>query len=150
MAGRIDLAVPPQVFVNWNVIAHSPSGPLPPRKKTQVRRVRPLHGKIFHANIIRMSGMRNSGRGPRAFYLGAAVFLLAALIRGLYLYESSDNPTFFAPIVDSHRYDEIACWLAKGEGVTDEFFWQPFFYPVFLSLLYGSAISLSSGQRSSK
>ncbi len=95
-----------------------------------------MHETIFHANIIRMSGMRNSGRGSRAFYLGAAVFLLAALVRGLYLYESSDNPTFSAPIVDSRTYDQMARWVAKGEGVTDKFFWQPFFYPFFLSLLY--------------
>lgn len=61
---------------------------------------------------------------------------LAAFARFSYLYESSSNPTFVAPIVDSQVYDEMARGLAEEKNMTDEFFWQPFFYPFFLSLVY--------------
>src|SRR4030066_125819 len=64
------------------------------------------------------------------------VFLLAAFIRALYLYDSSDNPTFFAPIVDSLTYDQMAKGLLTTGSLTHEFFWQPSFYPFFLSLIY--------------
>jgi tetratricopeptide (TPR) repeat protein len=72
----------------------------------------------------------------RGFWLAAAVFLLAILVRGSYLYDSSDSPTFSAPVVDAMTYDEMARNLVKGEGLTTEFFWQPMFYPLFLSAVY--------------
>jgi len=65
-----------------------------------------------------------------------AVFLLAVLVRGLYLYQSRRNPTFSAPIVDAMTYDQMARKFAGGEGLTSEFFWQPTFYPLFLSAVY--------------
>jgi tetratricopeptide (TPR) repeat protein len=65
-----------------------------------------------------------------------AVFLLALCVRGLYLYDSSDNPTFLAPVVDSASYDLMARGAVDGAGITGEFFWQQFFYPVFLSTAY--------------
>jgi tetratricopeptide (TPR) repeat protein len=64
------------------------------------------------------------------------IFLLAAFVRAVYLYDSSDNPTFFAPIVDSLTYDQMAKGLIKTGSLTYEFFWQPLFYPLFLSLIY--------------
>lgn len=67
---------------------------------------------------------------------GAAVFLLAIFVRGLYLYESSDNPTFLVPIVDSFRYDMMARRLAASGEITQEFFWQHLFYPLFLGGVY--------------
>jgi Flp pilus assembly protein TadD/4-amino-4-deoxy-L-arabinose transferase-like glycosyltransferase len=66
----------------------------------------------------------------------AAVFLVAVLVRGLYLYQSQDNPTFSAPIVDAMTYDQMAREFAGGSGLTSEFFWQPTFYPLFLSAVY--------------
>ncbi|MHC4575306.1 MAG: tetratricopeptide repeat protein [Planctomycetota bacterium] len=68
--------------------------------------------------------------------IGAALFLLALVIRGAYLYEGSDNPTFSAPVVDSLTYDLIARQVAEGWGMSREFFWQQFFYPFFLSIVY--------------
>jgi len=62
---------------------------------------------------------------------------LALLVRGFYLYESRANPTFATPIVDSRTYDGLARQLAEGQPITSEFFWQPVFYPLFLSLVYG-------------
>ncbi len=54
----------------------------------------------------------------------------------LYLLESTRNPTFSAPIVDSYRYDLIARDLVGGKGMPEEFFWQPVLYPLFISLIY--------------
>ncbi len=68
---------------------------------------------------------------------------MAVLVRILYLYESSSNPTFRIPIVDSFAYDTLARGLASGKGIGSGFFWQPFFYPFFLSWVYrlsGSSI----------
>jgi tetratricopeptide (TPR) repeat protein len=72
----------------------------------------------------------------KGMLLGAGLFLLALCVRGVYLYESSDNPTFSAPIVDSMTYDLMARKAVEGAGITDEFFWQPSFYPLFLSAVY--------------
>lgn len=73
----------------------------------------------------------------------ACLFVIALLVRGIYLYESASNPTFFAPVVDSETYDRLASAFAAGEDLTDEFFWQPPFYPLFLGVVYrvtGSSI----------
>jgi len=78
----------------------------------------------------------------RGGILSGALFLLALVVRLAYLWSSSDNPTFFAPVVDSETYDRLARAFAAGEGLSHEFFWQPFFYPSFLSLAY--AVSGSS------
>ncbi len=64
------------------------------------------------------------------------IFFLALIVRGIYLYESSDNPTFKIPIVDSQTYDGLARALASGKPMTSDFFWQSIFYPLFLALLY--------------
>ena len=64
-------------------------------------------------------------------------------MRAAYLFESSSNPTFFAPVVDSETYDRLASAFAAGHELTDEFFWQPPFYPLFLGIVYrlsGSSI----------
>ncbi len=64
------------------------------------------------------------------------IFLLALLIRGIYLYDSSDNPTFSAPIIDSLTYDHTAREAIEGQGITETFFWQQFFYPTLLMVVY--------------
>ncbi|MHC4476902.1 MAG: tetratricopeptide repeat protein [Planctomycetota bacterium] len=79
---------------------------------------------------------RPKGDSKPALNIVAGVFLLALCVRGLYLYDSSDNPTFSAPVVDSASYDLMARDVVKGEGITREFFWQHFFYPVVLSIAY--------------
>jgi tetratricopeptide (TPR) repeat protein len=64
------------------------------------------------------------------------IFFLALCIRGFYLYESSANPTFEAPISDAQTYHDLASQLAEGQGMTREFFWQPLFYPLYLAVVY--------------
>ncbi len=82
------------------------------------------------ADIMKKSAVHNN------FVIGALLFLLALVVRLLYLWDSCDNPTFFLPIVDSITYHEIAKGLAQGGPITKEFFWQQFFYPAFLSIVY--------------
>jgi tetratricopeptide (TPR) repeat protein len=68
--------------------------------------------------------------------ISLALFFTALSLRLFYLYESSDNPSFTAPTIDSATYDNMARTLAQKGRINDEFFWQPFFYPVFLSAIY--------------
>ncbi len=90
----------------------------------------------------------NIQRADRWFYkksvlISGGIFGLALLVRFGYLYESSSNPTFRIPIVDSFAYDTLARDFASGKGMGSGFFWQPFFYPFFLSWIYrlsGSSI----------
>jgi len=65
----------------------------------------------------------------------AGIFLLAVAVRVFYLVDASDFPTFRSPIIDSDTYLTMAQDFAKTKVLTHEFFWQPFFYPLFLSLL---------------
>ncbi len=79
----------------------------------------------------------------RGLLTACIIFSLALTIRFIYLYESSANPSFQAPIVDSKVYDETARTFAKEQSLGSNFFWQPFFYPFFLSVVYffsGSSI----------
>ena len=86
--------------------------------------------KNKETNVVSKQGL------SKEFWIAFAVFLLALLVRGVYLSQSSDNPTFYLPIIDSMTYDGLARSLAKGEPMTAEFFWQQFFYPFFLSVVY--------------
>jgi 4-amino-4-deoxy-L-arabinose transferase-like glycosyltransferase/predicted negative regulator of RcsB-dependent stress response len=72
----------------------------------------------------------------RSFFVACIIFSLALTIRLTYLCEISANPTFQVPIVDSKTYDETARSLVAGQGLVSNFFWQPFFYPFFLSVVY--------------
>jgi len=72
----------------------------------------------------------------RSFSIACIIFFLAVAIRLIYLYESSANPSFQTPIVDSDFFDEIARKFTDGQGLGKNFFWQPFFYPFFLSVVY--------------
>ncbi len=67
--------------------------------------------------------------------IAVAVFLFALLLRVLYLVESSGNPTFELPIVDSGDYYEMAREFFETRSIDKLFFYQPFFYPSFLSLV---------------
>ena len=81
---------------------------------------------------------RRAGEVPkgRGLLPVAGVFLLAVLVRGVYLCESSDNPTFWWPVVDSLAYDQAARGIVQGEWAGRELFWQPVFYPLCLSAVY--------------
>jgi tetratricopeptide (TPR) repeat protein len=74
--------------------------------------------------------------GTRPFPYGLAVFILALAVRLVYLYESSANPTFATPIMDSADYDDLARTLVEGGRPHTPLFWQPIFYPLFLAAVY--------------
>jgi Tfp pilus assembly protein PilF len=74
--------------------------------------------------------------GARPWRSLAIVFATALVVRGVYLYESSDCPTAAIPIVDARAYDELARALAAGQPMNEKFFWQAYFYPYFLFLVY--------------
>jgi tetratricopeptide (TPR) repeat protein len=61
---------------------------------------------------------------------------LALLVRIVVLIDAMDAPTFSVPVVDARTYDQAARTLADGLGLDYRFFWQPFFYPVFLGFVY--------------
>ena len=79
----------------------------------------------------------------RFFSFGWGIFVFALLCRLLYLFESADTPTFGIPLIDEKSYYETALAFAGGKGMGEGFFWQPFFYPFFLSsviFLFGSSV----------
>ena len=88
------------------------------------------------AKTLHHNKLPHQFRLPSARRMVLGVFLLAFLMRGIYLLDSGDNPTFLTPIVDAQTYDGLARTLAGGRPITRDFFWQPLFYPMFLALLY--------------
>jgi tetratricopeptide (TPR) repeat protein len=92
------------------------------------------------ADSGRRPGARTAARPAlwrnRELWVGVGLFLLALTVRLLYLWESSDNPTFTSPIVDSRTYDNTARELAEQGRLGYQYFWQPFFYPFVLAGLY--------------
>jgi 4-amino-4-deoxy-L-arabinose transferase-like glycosyltransferase len=76
-------------------------------------------------------------KDPAAFAIPALVFVTALVVRISYLWESSDNPTFLAPIVDMDRH-HLAATAAVSSDTIDPIFQagRPYFYPLFLSAVY--------------
>jgi tetratricopeptide (TPR) repeat protein len=74
--------------------------------------------------------------GKKLFWISCIIFLLALSVRFFYLYESSDSPIFKAPIVDARGYDFAAREFVQKHKIDSFFFWQQFFYPFFLSIVY--------------
>jgi len=92
---------------------------------------------------------KRKSAGPRRFdfralrndphaQTAAAIFLLAFAVRLLYLYQASRNPGFMIPLVDSQAYDAAARQLAVHGTMSVQFFWQAFFYPLFLACVYAA------------
>jgi len=68
--------------------------------------------------------------------LPLGVFAAALMLRLVYLVESADYPAFAVPIIDALDYDTAARQLLGGGGFSRQFFWQPFFYPLWLAAAY--------------
>lgn len=68
--------------------------------------------------------------------LDALVFAVALLFRAIYLWEASDDPTFYEPVIDAGTYDLLARRIASGEGLHPSAFVQGVFYPLWLALVY--------------
>src|SRR5262245_48389225 len=65
-----------------------------------------------------------------------AVVCVALLVRLVYLYQSADNPSFRAPIVDAGTFDRLARQLADKGTLSPDLFWQSLLYPVTLAGIY--------------
>ena len=87
--------------------------------------------KIQRQRTSRVRAKQNKGLA-----IAVVIFALALLVRFIYLYESSANPSFNLPLVDSKGYDILARSLLDTHTISKRFFWQPFFYPVFLAVVY--------------
>ncbi|MBS1829492.1 MAG: glycosyltransferase family 39 protein [Acidobacteria bacterium] len=66
----------------------------------------------------------------------AAVFVLAAAVRGVYLWQIAGAPFFDLRIGDGVAYHEWAVRIAKGDWVGQGVFYQAPLYPYFLAVLY--------------
>lgn len=71
--------------------------------------------------------------GSRALHL----FLLALIVRLVYIYQQRRNPAFWMPLVDAEVFDRAASnWADSGEYERDGFFFHSFLYPFFLGIVY--------------
>jgi len=71
----------------------------------------------------------------RRFIIPACIFLAALAVRLAYLRGLSSSPAFGVPIVDSSTYCDVARRIAGGE-LDPRLFWQSFFYPLYLALVF--------------
>ena len=71
-----------------------------------------------------------------------AVIAVALGVRLVYLGQSAAAPTFDTPVMDAADYDILARCLLHGGEPSTSLFWQPVFYPLFLTGVY--ALSGSS------
>ena len=74
--------------------------------------------------------------GRRELGMAGGLFLVALVVRLVYLAHSQDNPFFSAPVVDAYSYVAQARQLAEVSWLGDNPFWQPPLYPYFLALVY--------------
>ncbi|MHC4945654.1 MAG: tetratricopeptide repeat protein [Planctomycetota bacterium] len=66
-----------------------------------------------------------------------AIFLVALIVRGIYLFEMRASPTFEVLLIDEESYDLKAREIVEtGDWIGDKVFYQDPFYPYFLALLY--------------
>ncbi len=64
------------------------------------------------------------------------IFLLALAIRLLYLYDISGTPAFLPITIDANGYHKVAKEFSETGNMPIRFFYQPIFYPLFLSYIY--------------
>ncbi len=91
------------------------------------------------SNRKKAAGKSSSSAGARAGLFGRAalfIFALALVVRIVYLVEFSKSPTFHVPIIDSASYDQHARILVEQGTFSPRFFWQGFFYPFYLAVVY--------------
>jgi tetratricopeptide (TPR) repeat protein len=85
------------------------------------------------------SGLAPAGHGPlaiRDFWPLGGLWLLAFLLRGLYLWQIHGTPQFSLLLGDAKIYDAWATQIAAGDWLGTDVFYQAPLYPYFLGLLY--------------
>jgi 4-amino-4-deoxy-L-arabinose transferase-like glycosyltransferase len=88
------------------------------------------------APSMRRASARGSVSGPGIARIALIVFALALVVRLVYLGEIAKSPTFHVPIIDSASYDQHARLLVEKGIFYQRFFWQGFFYPFYLAVVY--------------
>ncbi len=82
-------------------------------------------------------GRRATARPARLFDAGPyVVFVVAALVRVLTVWQLRDTPFFVHPVIDEKSYDEWARMLSHGDWFPRLVFWQPPFYAYWLAIVY--------------
>ncbi len=81
-----------------------------------------------------MSASANGSWSTRR--LAFAVFVLAFVIRVLYLFDIRDNPFFTTPVIDAEYYRDLGLSLARGEGTGRAPFMMPPLFPLVLAGLF--------------
>ncbi len=71
----------------------------------------------------------------RRIIVPGAVFVLAMLLRLVYVHQIRDNPFFDSPVVDAQTYDNHALEIARGNWLGDHVFYQAPLYAYFLALI---------------
>jgi len=71
----------------------------------------------------------------RPWIMPLMIFLIAFLIRFIYILQLKAAPYFDIPLVDEETYYRTARDLIEGRGYGARPFWQPPFYPAFLAFL---------------
>jgi tetratricopeptide (TPR) repeat protein len=74
--------------------------------------------------------------GVKLRWLYLAVFVVALLLRSLYLAQIRESPLFDALVVDAAEYDSWAQRIAGGDWLGQEVFYQAPLYPYFLGVNY--------------
>ncbi|HEY3245324.1 MAG TPA: tetratricopeptide repeat protein [Phycisphaerae bacterium] len=72
----------------------------------------------------------------REFAPYAAIFLLALLVRGVYLAQIRTAPLFDVLFLDAEAYDAWGQRIAAGDWLGHDVFYQAPLYPYFLGLMY--------------
>ena len=69
---------------------------------------------------------------------GAAIFLVALVIRLIHVWQIRDAPFFSVLMGDARGYDDWARRIAGGEWIGHDVFYQAPLYPYFLGVLYAT------------
>ena len=69
-------------------------------------------------------------------FLLVAIFILALLIRLVYLNQIASTPIYYGLAMDADKYDALATYLLQGDFTHKEFIYLNPLYPFFLALIY--------------
>ena len=69
-------------------------------------------------------------------FLLIAIFILAILIRLLYLNQIASTPVYYGLAMDSDKYDTLATYILQGNFTHKDFIYLNPLYPFFLALIY--------------
>jgi len=72
----------------------------------------------------------------KEFFIYFSIFLVAFVIRAVYLWEIKDTPVFSLLMGDSESYDSWAMEIYEGNWLGNHVFYQSPFYPYFLAIVY--------------